>query len=352
MISNNDSNSIDKLLAIGFPKIFGATKNNTNTWICINCNGSAFCISNYNNVVCRGCGCIVEKNYTYDDSVNMAYPQKTSGYIKNNGKRRRGREFISKTRLKCLERKFHITSTTFERSAPYKRTNHYNQILLAWARECKPIQKDILDIVFPITLAYCGSKTEVSTLSHFDFRQILAITPIPPHIQHKYRSKIAPHKLLTNLNQRKQFALRWWLFRDDAMERLGKKHLISIPPHALVSTLRHMYIRFAFAFTTTRHVCKCCGGRCHKRGKCRKGFVNLYYFTQLLLKFIHQEEYVKWAPDFQTRLKNKNPAIDIFNRSLSVLRCNKFTSAIDMLQETEAWRDCWGVSEKIGRAHV
>lgn len=180
----------------------------------------------------------------------------------------------------------------------YLRSNHFNQILLAWGR-CNPefvIPYDIWPLVSAKADEYyrtCGY-ARFSEITKRDIQRIYRMTEIPLNLQNKYQSHKFACRPLKSLTDRKQFCLRWWEVKDKLMTDHGEASSIGpIPSELLLGFLRDLYKMFIKVFEVFRHseVCDRRMRYCHKVYRCRYGAPNNFYILKRLLHLFNVREY-------------------------------------------------------------
>jgi hypothetical protein len=189
-------------------------------------------------------------------------------------------------------------------SCPYKRSNHFNQILLAWAnpnRRSKSLPEDLLACVIPVALDY--SKRTGRSFKSFrksDISNIYRVTQIPAYLGKKYCSKRKQQVHLKNLLQRKQYILRWWGVRDKLIQRLEDPAYEPILPKSeLVEILKDLFGRVLVPFTYIRHSAICGNSlKCHKLDGCRFAVLHVYFTIVQLMEVISPRLAKRWKDDF------------------------------------------------------
>lgn len=168
------------------------------------------------------------------------------------------------------------------RSSPrYRRRNHFNQILLAWARNSHCLAPDLYE-VFRETVRTKYAIEEIGAgLSKSQIHHCLRSCQLNWVLQRKYRSD---KRLLKRLIDRKQFSLRWWDLKDSLAKEVNVLYSPSIPGQDLIQMLSRLFIQLCETFEAVRHTPSCDGEpRCHTRCGCRYG---IYYSYQIVRRLI------------------------------------------------------------------
>lgn len=281
-----------------------------------------------NYVVCTNCGLVVDNCYTLTSP--RYYNSNTSGLPEHQKPIRYCRWNYFNQAQKDL--KITVWRSDFDK-IPYKRQNHFNQIMLAWTRESVKIPSDVQNCVVDTVLQLQGVyQTNPQLLSRKEIKLALQLTTLPENIQIKYKSKRAPHSKLTNLLSRKQFLLRWWSIRDAVCDRL-KLPKTPLPDDGLVESLKYMFSYMSYAFVDCRHVYTCPGGRCS--GGCRYGFPNTYHTVRYLLKFLGDYYFNKWQTDFPVLNDDKYQYKPILDKIFAWLGWSKYKNGLELLDRAK-----------------
>jgi len=173
-------------------------------------------------------------------------------------------------------------------SPSYAKKNNYNQIMLAWANECKAIPRDLLLYILPHVFKQKTDRGYKSfkELTKRDMLRVLGSVILTDELALKY-SSVRTHKPLKKLSERKQYSLRWFLFKYYYMDKIDDIK----PDYYTISMasklLRTLYTYIISNFRYVRHKDGCGGkGKCHKSFGCRYAAPNTSCTTRLLLSLI------------------------------------------------------------------
>jgi len=181
-------------------------------------------------------------------------------------------------------------------SAGYKRKNHFNQVLLAWARStANKMDVEIFRYLLPYAISY-KIQIGVDTFKKFkkcDVQRLFRAVELPLYLQEKHRSTKFKKKRLKKLTMRKQYTMRWWGYVDDLVRATEDSNYVAlVPGEELLVLLSASFEILCTALDPCKHEEKCDG-----RGKncsCGKAVITCYYAIKKILQIISPSEYKKW----------------------------------------------------------
>lgn len=202
-------------------------------------------------------------------------------------------------------------------SVPYRKINHFNQILLAWSRSCVSIPEDILSVVYDSYKTTHPKPTRPDDLTKRDVLRVLRSLILPYNLQLKYKSNKFKKTLLVRLVDRKQYSLRWWLIKDYILKKEDKKYRPTLPPDDLIMLIKDAFMRLVVPFTYIRHLDECAGHqRCHIKG-CRYSMPNAYFIIVKIIKMIDSDLYKKFKADFPQISDDKREKLKEYWRAMT-----------------------------------
>lgn len=287
---------------------------------CNNCGNNLNETSLYDNnteeVVCTACGVIV-------NNVNIGVVPDSTGYLCTRTNVIPRYVIVADGHMDDVTNILHATKLLYA-SPMYKRKNHFNQILLAWARLSKPIPKDLIEQV----ITWAGQKRK--NLCRYRSRrnrlfkkkvvlQLLKNNKLNKDLAEKYRSKKYKKRQLTKLSDRKQYSMNWWRISDCLEREFNPQFKIDIPPPDLVTIMQHIYHELTDdTFDKIRHVTNCKCTKKERDKRCRYSMLNTNYMARKILEMINIPQYIKaHAKDFPPLSKAKTHKLDTwFNMML------------------------------------
>jgi len=248
---------------------------------------------------CKGCG--------FTDTQYAVYDKNTGDYICSN---------CGATIFDDIPE---FPRTPVKTGSTYNRCNHINQIIKAWSRDCDPLQTDVVNAIVPSALHFkawlfqnTSEPNKIKSFKSFTKKHVcmlLRSVKLPLRLQYKYKSQRG--RVMTTVAKRKQYTMRWWLFKDALIKTCEDSNYEPEKPDPelvmLISAAVKMIVK---PFNRHRHDHECdyvfytmkCGDP-----KCRFAMLNAYFIILNIIKILDPTEatYHKWKNDFPQLCHNK-----------------------------------------------